>query len=58
MLFIDEKQCIFCGACQAECDFDAVILEKDDRYSILTEKCTECGACVDVCPVECIKEKN
>lgn len=58
MLFIEEKNCISCGACRAECEFDAVILKKDDKYLILNEKCTDCGACIEVCPVECIKEKD
>jgi len=31
------------------------ISQGPDKYVIDPEKCTECGACAEVCPVECIK---
>jgi ferredoxin len=43
------KDCIACGACQAECPVDAI--SEGDIYVIDPEKCIECGACASVCPV-------
>jgi len=42
--------CVKCGACYEECKFDA-IREEELQYVIDPEKCTDCGACVQVyCP--------
>jgi Fe-S-cluster-containing hydrogenase component 2 len=30
------------------------ISEADDKYVIDAEKCTDCGACIDVCPSDAI----
>lgn len=46
--------CIACGACVAECEYDA-ISEGDPIYIIDEEKCTDCDACTAVCPADAIK---
>ncbi len=50
---IDADECIACGACQEECESDA-ISEGDDFYVIDPKKCTDCGDCEDACPVDAI----
>ena len=49
--------CISCGACEAECQNDA-ISEGEESYVIDPDKCTECVGnfdspkCAEVCPVD------
>ena len=49
--------CISCGACESECNNDA-ISEGEEVYIIDPDKCTECVGwfdspkCVEVCPVD------
>jgi len=50
---IDEKVCVSCGACAAECPVDA-ISQGDGAYVIDADICIDCGQCVPVCPVDCI----
>jgi len=51
---IDEDSCGSCGICKDErCPMDA-ILEKNDVYSIIAERCIGCGVCVVTCPTESI----
>ena len=51
-------ECISCGACEAECQNQA-ISEGESTYKIDPDKCTECVGnyespkCKEVCPVEC-----
>ncbi|MBE9482756.1 MAG: YfhL family 4Fe-4S dicluster ferredoxin [Chloroflexi bacterium] len=51
-------ECISCGACEAECQNQA-ISEGETTYVIDPDKCTECVGnfespkCVEICPVEC-----
>ena len=50
-------ECISCGACEGECDNEA-ITEGDDVYVIDPDKCTECVGnadtpkCADICAVD------
>jgi len=50
--------CISCGACESECQNQA-ISEGETTYIIEADKCTECigyfdsPKCVDICPVDC-----
>ncbi len=39
--------------CELECPVEA-ISEGVDQYVIDPEKCTDCGACAEICPVEAI----
>lgn len=52
---IMEGLCINCGACAAECGFEAVV-QNETEYQIIADACTGCGKCVEVCPVECIEQ--
>ena len=51
-------ECISCGACEPECENQA-ITEEETIYVIDPTKCTECVGisdvkkCVDICPVDC-----
>jgi ferredoxin len=51
-------ECISCGACEPECENQA-ITEAETIYIIDPNKCTECVGisevkkCVDICPVDC-----
>lgn len=47
------KACIACRRCLKECKADAITVE-DGYARIDPEKCTRCGACVGVCPCNCI----
>lgn len=49
-------ECIACGACEATCEFEA-IMAGEEKYTIDAGKCTDCGNCVDACPVEAIAKK-
>jgi NAD-dependent dihydropyrimidine dehydrogenase PreA subunit len=51
--FINPDECIACGACEPECP-EGAISEADGVYVIDASKCDDDGACVEVCPVECI----
>ena len=51
-------ECISCGACEPECQNEA-ISEGELIYVVDPDKCTECVGnaespqCVDICPVDC-----
>lgn len=45
--------CIGCRKCEKTCQFDAIHVEKN-KASIDYDKCTNCGACAEVCPIHCI----
>jgi ferredoxin len=46
-------ECIGCGSCEPECAAQA-ISQDGDKYKINPSKCTDCGACVNVCPVNAV----
>lgn len=46
--------CIACNRCVKACEYDAIHVE-DFLARIDYEKCTNCGACIEVCPKNCIK---
>ncbi len=56
MAYKINSDCISCGACEAECQNDAVS-EGEETYIIDPDKCTECVGnfeapkCAEVCPV-------
>ena len=51
-------ECISCGACEPECQNEA-ITEGETIYIIDADKCSECVGnfespkCVEICPVDC-----
>ena len=47
---IDEKTCIYCGACKRICPASAITGEKDVLHVIDQDLCIKCGACFEVCP--------
>lgn len=47
--------CISCDNCRLVCPENAVITN-GQTYSIDPWSCTLCGLCIEVCPVDCIKE--
>lgn len=47
--------CISCDNCRAVCPEKAVVTNGVDFY-IESWSCTLCGLCIEVCPVDCIKE--
>lgn len=49
--------CIACDNCRIICPENAVISDGRD-YSIDHWSCTLCGLCQEVCPVDCIKQKE
>lgn len=48
--------CIGCRLCVRACEYDAIHVE-DNLAKIDYSKCTDCGACVKVCPVKVIKQQ-
>jgi electron transfer flavoprotein alpha subunit len=53
MLVIDDAACIGCKLCVINCPFGALTFE-NDRVQV-TDLCTLCGACVNVCRKNAIK---
>ncbi len=59
------EECISCGACEPECENDA-ITEGETIYVVALDKCTECvgnfevAKCVEVCPIDdcCIPDPD
>nr|BDT30257.1 4Fe-4S binding protein [Bacteriovorax sp. HI3] len=49
--------CISCDNCNLICPENA-ILKNGTQYIVETWSCTLCNACVEVCPVDCIKLIN
>ena len=58
MAYMITDECISCGACEAECQNEA-ITEGETIYVIDAAKCTECVGnfdapkCAEICPVDC-----
>lgn len=49
--------CIGCRLCVRACEYDAIHVN-DNLAKIDYDKCTNCGACVKVCPVKIIEEQS
>ena len=51
MTYQINEDCVKCGGCYYECPNDAIV-EGEDSYYIIPEKCNECGSCVEnnYCP--------
>lgn len=50
-----DKACIGCKRCEKACEYDAIHVN-NFLALIDPEKCTLCGACVQVCPAKCIEQ--
>jgi electron transfer flavoprotein alpha subunit len=49
-------KCIACGArCQAECKFDAIVMNDKGEPIIDLVKCTRCQRCIRICPAQAIE---
>ena len=42
--------CLGYGDCAQACPFDAIVMDENGLPQVDEDKCTACGACVDVCP--------
>ena len=52
---IRTADCVGCGACQAQCRFDAIRPSADGMtFSVEAVGCEGCGVCVRLCPVKAI----
>ncbi len=63
MVFVDyprinEEKCNFCGRCARVCNFNAiVIMKKQKKTMIWDDLCHSCGACLELCPEKAIEMK-
>lgn len=49
-----KNACIGCKKCENNCPENAIVVA-NNLATINYDKCTGCGACVEVCPVHCVK---
>jgi len=49
---IDYSGCVACGLCEQKCMKNAIM--RGASYSIDTNLCDKCGACIDICPTKAI----
>ncbi len=42
--------CLGYGDCERVCDFDAIVMDRNDLPQVIEAACTACGDCVDACP--------
>lgn len=47
--------CLGFGDCKAVCDYDAIVMSPAGLPVIDPDKCTACGACVEICPKRLIE---
>ena len=52
---IDLDLCSGCGECELSCPSE-IIMYINGQYVINEEECCDCLACLDICPVDAIKE--
>ena len=51
---IDSEDCTACGTCKDErCEVNAIV-EGEDTYQVIRDRCIGCGLCVTTCPSEAI----
>jgi NAD-dependent dihydropyrimidine dehydrogenase PreA subunit len=55
-VFIDDENCIDCGACISLCPTDALCFDEEERLKFYYEKCIGCLLCLDSCPRFAIEE--
>jgi RnfABCDGE-type electron transport complex B subunit len=44
--------CLGLGDCERACTFDAIRMNREELPVVDTERCTACGDCVDICPLD------
>jgi ech hydrogenase subunit F len=53
---IEIEKCIFCMLCQKRCPTDAIMVARASKeWNIDRLRCCSCNACVEVCPVRCLR---
>jgi len=55
-IYIDAALCKGCSKCQRLCPAGAISGEIKKPFTIHSEKCLKCGACLSACPFKAIKE--
>jgi len=50
-----DENCISCGKCTEQCDFDALVDKKEKGLRLDPEKCIGCGVCTLACPNQALK---
>lgn len=54
-LYSDKQDCSGCGACCSSCVRQAIVMQADEEGflypKISAERCSDCGRCVEVCPL-------
>jgi MinD superfamily P-loop ATPase len=56
---INEYECINCGKCSDICKFNSLVyIAKTKKILFFPERCHGCGACVYVCPQNCIENNQ
>jgi NADH-quinone oxidoreductase subunit F len=48
--------CVGCTKCARSCPSDAIAYTPYEKHVIDTDKCTQCGLCVDECDYQAIKK--
>ena len=51
MTYMITDECIACAACESECE-EGAIYEKEPIFAVDAGKCSDCGTCAEVCPVD------
>ncbi len=51
-IWINKEECDGCKLCQRVCPYE--VIEMADGVAVVTDRCTSCGACLDVCKKEAI----
>ncbi len=60
---IDYTECVFCGRCAEICYYNALAVikpaqDRPGKVMVFENICHDCGACIEVCPQQAIKEKK
>ncbi len=64
IIVLDREKCVGCGLCIQACPYNAVVMVESDNKAAKCNMCIELidagqnPACVDGCPVECLKIGN
>ena len=54
---VDLSKCTFCGKCEKICQFNAIVVIKNNVL-VFPELCHSCAGCWLVCPEQCIAQKD